>query len=45
MCMMEGLIYRVSFVRCSEAGIKPAQDMEDAPKTFRLIQTLEKYAV
>ena len=30
------------FVRCSEARIKPAQDMEDALKTFKLVESLMK---
>ena len=30
------------FFRCSAAGIKPAQDMEDALETFKLIKALEK---
>jgi predicted dehydrogenase len=29
------------FVRCSEARVKPVQDMEDALKTFMLVQSLK----
>jgi predicted dehydrogenase len=31
------------FVHCSAAGIKPAQDMEDALKTFKQVNLVQKY--